>query len=369
VRLPSHAAQRLECFAKPAYTVRFRDADRPLQIEVVLGSRVGAARRRTVERVLDGLRFGAVAAPPPDPYAGWRLLVDESGDSLRAPPHWSRHVTEIPRRHPRPRTLFHTSGERLAGLPAGGAAPLPALTPGLAQAGTHAVALWIVEERRGGPSPAYPPLAARRAWPRAQDFAPAPRSAAAARWPGLRWRRAGTSWRGLRFSAWIAAGPRAGAGAIARAEQAAASTALSSALRDCAGRPGRGACRRPLPRALPLRQEPYLGVRCPTANALGCDRAGIAVWLRRPARRLTATIDGRRVTLRPPQSRDGFWEGVLPRAGFARPGAALFVAAADRRGHWEGADPPRVVVHLSAIAAGGARESADVVLALRAGYG
>jgi hypothetical protein len=365
LRLPTHAAQPAECFARPAYTVRFRDADRPLQIEVILGTRVTPAERRRVERVLDGLRFGSLPAPPPDPFAGWRTLVDESGDALRVPPHWSRHVTAVPRRLPRPRTLFLTSNKRLAG--AGSA--LPAATPGLTQPSAGAVALWIVEERPGAPSRAYPRRVRRQVWPRPQDFADAPESSAARLWPGLRWRRAGMSWRGLRFSAWIAAGPRAGAADVGLAEQSAASTGLSAALRDCAGRLDRGACRRPLPRRLQLRKPSYLGVRCPVANSLTCDRAGLAVWLRRPVRRLEATIDGRRFALRPPQQRDGFWEGVMRNAGFLRPGAALHVVPAGKRGHWEGLGAPRVVVRLTATAPDGATERADVVVDLRAGYG
>jgi hypothetical protein len=370
LRLPAYAPQPVECVARPSYTLRFRDSDRPIQVHVALGARVTAAERTTVERVLDGLRFDALPPPPPDPFAGWPTLVDESGDSLRAPPRWTGGLTAIPRRLPRPRTLFLTASERLAGAPGGRAGALapPAATPGLGRAGPAAVALWIAEERRGGPAASFPPLADGRAWARPQDLA-AVSDGPAAVWPALRWRRAGVSWRGLRFSAWIAAGPRASAARIALAEQAAASVALSSGLRDCTPRSRRGACRRPLPRALALRREPYLGVRCPTANSIGCDRAGLAVWLRRPVSRLTATIDGRSFTLRPPPTRAGYWEGVLPRAGFLRPGAALHVTPDRGRRHWEGRHPVRAVVRLTATARDGARELADVAVDLRAGYG
>jgi hypothetical protein len=375
LRLPAGPPQRLECFARPARILRFRDADRPLQVQVALGKRVSPAGRRRVEGILDALRFAALPAPPADPFAGWPTLIDESGNSLRAPPHWPSLVTVVPRRVPRPRTLFLTANERLAGLPAGrGGAhraetlPPPAATPGLAQLKAGAVALWIVEERRGGPSDAYPPLVRRQAWAGRADFA-ATRNGPAALWPALRWRRAGMSWRGLRFSAWIAAGPRASARQVALAEQAAASVALSSGLRDCTPRSRRGACRRPLVRRLPLRKPPYLGVRCPTANSIGCDRAGLAVWLRRPLRRLTATIDGHSFALHAPDRPDGFWEGTLRRAGFLRPGAALHVTPDRGRLYWQGRHPVRTVVHLSATAADGAHEVADVAVDLRAGYG
>jgi hypothetical protein len=195
------------------------------------------------------------------------------------------------------------------------------------------------------------------------------RGGPAERWPGLRWRRAGMSWRGLRFSAWIAAGPSASAPQVALGEKSAASAALSSGLRDCTTRSHRGACRRPLDRRLLLRRPPDLGVRCPTANSIACDRAGLAVWLRRPVRHLQAMIDGRRFALRAPEQRAGYWEGTLRHAGFLRRGAALHITPDRGRLHWEGRHPVRAVVHLSAIAVDGAREAADVAVDLRAGYG
>jgi hypothetical protein len=39
-------------------------------------------------------------------------------------------------------------------------------------------------------------------------------------------------------------------------------------------------------------QSPYMGVACPVANSIACDRVGLAVWLRRPAVAVTATIAG-----------------------------------------------------------------------------
>jgi hypothetical protein len=103
----------------------------PLQVMVAVGPKATAARRRGVERVLDGLRFSSLPPPPPDPYEGWPTLIDESGDSLRAPPRWTSGVTAVPRRLPCPRTLFLVASEPLAGLPSGrrvkvGALPRPA---------------------------------------------------------------------------------------------------------------------------------------------------------------------------------------------------------------------------------------------------
>jgi hypothetical protein len=41
-----------------------------------------------------------------------------------------------------------------------------------------------------------------------------------------------------------------------------------------------------------LSQPPYMGVTCPIANSIGCDRIGLAVWLKQPAVSITATIAG-----------------------------------------------------------------------------
>ena len=41
-----------------------------------------------------------------------------------------------------------------------------------------------------------------------------------------------------------------------------------------------------------LSKSPYLGVNCPIANSVACDRVGLAVWLKRPAVSVMATIAG-----------------------------------------------------------------------------
>jgi hypothetical protein len=124
-----------------------------------------------------------------------------------------------------------------------------------------------------------------------------------------------------------------------------------------------------LPRRLLLRRAPYLGIRCHKANSIACDRVGLAVWLRAPARRLTATIDGRRFTLRPPAAPGGFWEGTLRRAGLLAPGSALHVTPDRGRYYWAGRHPVRAVVHLAAITLNGAPASTYVAVDLRPGYG
>jgi hypothetical protein len=39
-------------------------------------------------------------------------------------------------------------------------------------------------------------------------------------------------------------------------------------------------------------QAPYMGVHCPVANSIACDEVGLAVWLRRPAYSVDASIAG-----------------------------------------------------------------------------
>jgi hypothetical protein len=41
-----------------------------------------------------------------------------------------------------------------------------------------------------------------------------------------------------------------------------------------------------------LSETPYMGVSCPVANSIACNRVGLAVWLKRPAVSVTATIAG-----------------------------------------------------------------------------
>jgi hypothetical protein len=44
-------------------------------------------------------------------------------------------------------------------------------------------------------------------------------------------------------------------------------------------------------------RAPYMGVHCPLANSIACDRVGLAIWLRRPAVHVRATIAGQPLVL------------------------------------------------------------------------
>lgn len=52
-----------------------------------------------------------------------------------------------------------------------------------------------------------------------------------------------------------------------------------------------------VPGAAVFSQAPYLGVRCAVPNSIACDRVGLAVWLKRPAYSVSASLDGRRLVL------------------------------------------------------------------------
>jgi hypothetical protein len=238
---PKHFALRrsalgnYECWAAPSYLIRFRDADRPLQLHIALGSRATAARRAQVLRVVDSLRFKPLPPPPPDPFAGWRWLTEEVGDSLRVPPGWSASATTSPRRYRRPRALLFVSKTPLPAVPAR-ASRTPRRLPDRIPTGDlppDGVLVWVREERTGPASPAFPPRP-RGTWPRPEDFQGIDRG------QGLRWERVGFRSGGHRFSIWIVSGAAASEADRDLARKAAATFGFSTGrYRD---RPCRRAC-------------------------------------------------------------------------------------------------------------------------------
>jgi hypothetical protein len=223
------------CGTGLGYTTTFSDADRPLHLWLGFGTAVTEARLREVEQILDSLELSELPPPPPDPYAGWPLLVTNPGDSLRPPPEWAATAAIFPAdKTPRPRPLFFASNRPLRGLPAK-LVPyvdaLPGPWPAQAVAGDFprdGVLLWVLEEEKGGPSGEF--RAIDRHWPSAGDFSPAemltkPNAE-------LRWLRAGGSWLGYRFSVWISTGPDAATADRELALKSAASVAISGCWRD-----------------------------------------------------------------------------------------------------------------------------------------
>ncbi len=85
-----------------------------------------------------------------------------------------------------------------------------------------------------------------------------------------------------------------------------------------------------------------VGVACPVPNSVRCDRLGVGVEVPGPATLVTASVDGRLVTLNPPDPGGDLWQSYLYEAGLRRRGGPLDTHAV--HGRWIG-DPP-VIVHV-----------------------
>jgi len=116
-----------------------------------------------------------------------------------------------------------------------------------------------------------------------------------------------------------------------------------------------------------LAGDPYLGVSCAMPNSIACDRVGLAVWLKRPASRVTAEIDGRRFALDDPEAsaRPEMFAGYLQPAGLRDGDLRVPARAGDR---WFGAGDVSARVRLW-VAAGGRTRTVRVEVPLRAGWG
>lgn len=222
--------RNISCHPGPGYTTTFRAADRPFQLFVAFGDRVSEERLSEVGATLDSLRFETLPAPPPDPYAGWALINDSPGDSLRTPRGWPAAAVMFSLESPRPRPLFFASSVALAGLPPKlvphveelpGNWPFPTLA--LDAFPRKGVLLWVVEERAGRASVAFPAI--ERGWPRRADFEET--NAATSVAPEMTWLRAGGSFQGYRFTVWIGRGPDASDDDLRLALHSASSLAVS----------------------------------------------------------------------------------------------------------------------------------------------
>ena len=141
--------------------------------------------------------------------------------------------------------------------------------------------------------------------------------------------------------------------------------AAAAALAGCGGETVTTGAQRPLP----LERAPYMGVSCAAPNSIGCDRVGLAVWLTRPAVRVTATVRGRTFALRSPgkfvTGRGTGWEGYLQPAGLGKPPFEVVT----RDGRWEGDPPVTVAVELRAEFADGSSGTRTTRLLLHPGWG
>lgn len=124
-----------------------------------------------------------------------------------------------------------------------------------------------------------------------------------------------------------------------------------------------------------LGHAPYLGLACPKANSIACDRVGLTVWLERAATGVSASVNGRPLRLeaggtggRPPTTH---WEGFLQPAGMLR--GALKITP-DRllggdRYSWMGSHFKDAWVTIAIRRPDGSTDEASLPVPLAAGYG
>ena len=106
---------------------------------------------------------------------------------------------------------------------------------------------------------------------------------------------------------------------------------------------------------------------CRRPNSVACDRVGLAVWLRHPARGVEAEIDGRRFALDDEKWSSGarMFAGFLERAGLRGDGALGVGGAAT----WHGDPPVRARVRLWIRHEGGRPLTTTVRVPLHPGWG
>jgi len=119
-----------------------------------------------------------------------------------------------------------------------------------------------------------------------------------------------------------------------------------------------------------LGRDPQLGVACPKGGSIACDRVGVGVWLKQPAKRVTATINGRALVLhagglggRAPT----YWEGYLKPAGLLH--GPLKVTPDRGRYFWQGRHPKNARVLIDIQRADGSTDTESLRVSLAAGWG
>jgi hypothetical protein len=124
-----------------------------------------------------------------------------------------------------------------------------------------------------------------------------------------------------------------------------------------------------------LARAPYMGVSCSRPSSIACDRVGLAVWTRHPARAVSASMGGRSFALGDRAwsgpARHGarrMFAGFLTHAGL-RGGGPLAVRVEDGRDRWTGVHPVDAPVRLTMTYADGSRRTTVVRVALSPGWG
>jgi hypothetical protein len=128
------------------------------------------------------------------------------------------------------------------------------------------------------------------------------------------------------------------------------------------------------PPALALPRDPGMGVACPEANSIACDRIGIAVWLDSQPRRLVARVGGLSVVLRDAHIRCGaerscprLYQAMLQPAGLLD--GALKVTPDEGRYRWLGRHPVEGTLTITATLRDGSRAVATRRVPLAPGWG
>jgi hypothetical protein len=115
--------------------------------------------------------------------------------------------------------------------------------------------------------------------------------------------------------------------------------------------------------ALGLAQPPYVGIACKgVPNVTTCGRIGIAVWLKRPARRVDATLSREHVRLHSGGlggTGPKYWEGYVQidphRLGLPK--------------YWYGTKPVKILTLHLVVRDGGGRRQGSVRVQLKPGWG
>jgi hypothetical protein len=123
-----------------------------------------------------------------------------------------------------------------------------------------------------------------------------------------------------------------------------------------------------------LSRDPYMGVSCPEPNSFACDRIGLAVWLREPAERVDAVVEGREFGLDDPEWSEPAEHGQRRMfAGFLQPAGLvdgpLALTPDDGPDRWIGREPVSATVELRITRADGSVGETSTEVPLSAGWG
>jgi hypothetical protein len=159
---------------------------------------------------------------------------------------------------------------------------------------------------------------------------------------------------------------------------AAASVAIVAAIAIGTGTSTRGHrhdSARTVPWRAVLTAAPGMGVACPVPNSISCDRVGVILSTKRPARAVVVTIGHRSALLDDPQwggpRRNGLqtgFAGFLQPAGLRGPGP-LEVRTEHGNDYFTGAHPVTALVHVTITRADGSRVRTSVRAWLSPGWG